>query len=178
MRMLESSQVQILPMCTSCDIFDRGIVWTSKADQEAWTISKPPGKIQEMLGSISTGLYNFWTISPSEDFTTVLSAPVTKLFIWYFPHTTSPLTPELEAIVPEKFVKFVNGNATNPEGVLGAKGGWRLKEDQAFGENGRSFTGIIGVKTVESLRMQPPFENNIEGRKGMTMRTFKLSRLI
>ncbi|RDW68057.1 hypothetical protein BP6252_09453 [Coleophoma cylindrospora] len=171
------------------------VFWASLPHLQAWQ-SKFTGLIlHDQLNPLIKASYKSYTLllpasttaSPSaanQELHRALSQKITKLFIWYFPHSTAPLTNEFQTTVELGLGEFVKRNLVGGEAdekgdgseLVKAYGAWREEEDEAFGEKGRSFSGFVGLQSEDDFRKMPPFEANFERRKGMTMRTFEFAK--
>ncbi|RDW73709.1 hypothetical protein BP5796_07151 [Coleophoma crateriformis] len=169
------------------------VFWASRPHLQAWQTRFSSSMLQlnplikASYKSYTLLLPAFTTVSPAtekQDLHRVLSQNITKLFIWYFPHSTAPPTNELQTTVSLGLGEFVRRNFVVGEveekgdgsEQMNAFGAWREEEDEAFGEKGRSFSGFVGLQSEDDFRKMPPFEANFEKRKGMTMRTFEFAK--
>jgi len=108
----------------------------------------------------------------------IFESPLTKVWTWYFPlppnqsTASSQSTHLVAADVDTKFSNFVACNTTMPHSKLPHLSGWRVERDIFRDTPARSYTGFVGQATAEEFKQMPPFEGNLEGRIGLTMRTF------
>jgi len=111
----------------------------------------------------------------------IFKAPLTKVWTWYFPISSSLPAPtrssDGDEDFSEKLAVFVAANATASTLLLHT-GGWRVEEDIIRDTPAYSYTGFVGQRNADDFKQMPPFENNLVGRIGLNMRTFAMTEVV
>jgi hypothetical protein len=158
------------------------LVFTSPTTQSNYESTHPISSLTTTLAPILSLDYVTFTskrysiaLTSSSESIAAFEAPVTKIWTWWFPLTIADSSPFDTAHVPSAYPKFISANTTSPSGtLLASSGGWRREQDIIRETPAQSFSAFIGCEKLEDFRMAPPFGENIPGRIGLGMRTFRM----